>query len=64
MSSVLTDQVSLGNVLTILSILITGWGLNNSFVSKFSRIETKVDAMWQEYTKNRSNSHEGNKYEH
>lgn len=55
LGQVLTDQISLGNVLTILSILITGWGLNNSFVSKFARIETKVDAMWRNYTANRDN---------
>lgn len=50
MKAGITDNVSLGNILTILSVLYSGWQLNNSFVAKLTQIETKVDAMWKKYT--------------
>lgn len=51
------DQVSLGNLLTIVSIVLVGMKLNNSFVSKFASLESKVEAMWAEYTANRYTKH-------
>lgn len=53
-SQFLVEQISLGNLLTIVSIVVMGMKLNNSFVSKFASLESKVEAMWAEYTHNRN----------
>jgi hypothetical protein len=48
-----TTEVSLGSILTILSIIITLYIFHTRNIARFARLEMQVKAMWRHFVRQR-----------